>query len=236
MEIESFRAAVPLFENRSEAGRRLADALQQYRRRPDTLVAGISRGGLVVAAEIAGELELPLDVLCIRRLETPGHDMTMGALGDEGVRVVDELLVHALRIPAEAVETEVHRQSRELQRQKTMLGTDRLPPDVTGKTVIVVDDGVASGATMDVALAILRRRHAARVIVAVPVAPPLQCEILRKRADGVVCLETPEPFFGISYWYRDFKEVADQEMVPFLGERRVHRSLSVNHTPASSAT
>ena len=228
VDFESFRSIIPRFANRAEGGRRLAPKLSQYRRKPDTVVVGVPRGGVITAAAVAAELELPLDVLPVRRLETRGHrDLTMGALGPDDVRVLDRDLIKALHITSSAIAGETHRQGLELHRQQRLYRENRLPLDVAGLVVIVVDDGIDSGATITVALSILRRHHAARVVLAVPVAPPLQCKRFTTEADEVVCLYTPEPFFGIRYWYLDFKSVSDRDVLQSLDRSQQPVALSV---------
>ncbi len=221
MDVESFRSIVPRFADRSDGGRRLAKELRQYRGKPNTLVVGLPRGGVITAAAVAEELELPLDVLVIRRLETPGHpDLTMGAVGPDEVRVVAEDLVKALRMTPLAIETETHRQWVELHQEERLYRASRLPLDFSGKNVIVVDDGIGAGVMIDAALAVIRRHHAARIVIAVPVAPPLECERLRNEADEFICLEAPEPFFGIGYWYREYTPVEDRDVLRALQQNR----------------
>lgn len=214
MDVESFRNIVPLFGNREEAGRRLSRVLRQHRGKPDTVIAAVPHGGVIVAAALAEDLQLPVEVLPVRRLETPGHpDLVMGSIGPGDIRIIADPVVKALRISDPVISLETMRQAAELRRQMRIFRANELPLDFAGKTVIVVDDGIGSGATMDAALAVLRRHHAARIIVAVPVAPLMQAERLREKADELVCLESPGPFFGIGYWYRDFREIHDADVL-----------------------
>ena len=221
MELEPVTGIVPRFANRAEGGLRLARMLRHYRRKPDTLVVGVARGGLIAAAAVAGELALPLDVLVICRLETPGHqDLTMGAIGPDDVRILDRDLIKSMRLTQAAIVSETQRQWLEFRRRQRLYRDDRLPLDVFGKNVIVVDDGIDSGATINVALSIIHRHHAASIVVAVPVAPPRESVRLRNEADAFLCLYSPEPFFGIRYWYGDYSAPGDQDVLQALARCR----------------
>jgi putative phosphoribosyl transferase len=188
----------------------------------------VARSGVITAAAVAGELALPLDVLVICRLETPGHqDLTMGALGPDDVRILDRDLVKAMQLRQSAIASETRRQWLELRRRQRLYREDRLPLDVFGKSVIVVDDGIDSGATINVALSIIHRHHAAHVVVAVPVAPPRECVRLRSEADAFLCLYAPEPFFGIRYWYGDFRTVSDPDVRQAIARSRRPVALAV---------
>ena len=225
MDVESFRNIVPLFANRREAGRRLARSLRQYWRKPDTVIVAVPRGGVIVAAALAEDLALPVEILPIRRLETPGHpDLVMGSIGPGDVRILVDGVIKALKINDPVINLETMRQSAELRRQMRMFRANELPLDFAGKTVILVDDGIGSGATIDAALAVLRRHHAARIIVAVPIAPPLQLEHVREQTDEFICLESPGPFFGIGYWYHEFPKLTDADVMRALeGARELMR-------------
>ena len=221
MDVESFRNIVPLFANRREAGRRLAVALRQFWRKPDTVIVAVPRGGVIVAAALAEDLMLPVEILPIRKLETPGHpDLAMGSIGPGDVRILVDGVIKALRISDPVVSLETMRQSAELRRQMRMFRANELPLDFAGKTVILVDDGIGSGATLDAALAVLRRHHAARIVVAVPIAPPIELERLRGEVDEFICLESPGPFFGIGFWYHDFPKLNDADVLRALENTR----------------
>ena len=212
------------FADREEGGRRLAERLRQYKGKSDVIVIGLPRGGVVTAAVIAQELALPLDVLVVRKLGTPGQrELAMGAIGPEGVRILNEDIVEALRIRPEAIESEVQKQRAELDRRQRLFRGDRAPLEFAGKSVIIVDDGLATGSTMAAAIAVIRHHKPARTILAVPVAPIDTLAQFRSQVDELVCLETPEPFDAVGRWYRDFAQVEDEEVVTILRnfDRRV---------------
>ena len=203
--------------NRTEAGRALGAALKAYQGRRDLLVLALPRGGVPVACQIAAALKAPLDILVVRKLGTPGHEeLAMGAIASGGVRVLNREVVRARDIGDRVIENAVARELREVERRETAYRGERLRPAVEGKCVIVVDDGLATGATMRVALAALRVQKPSRIVVAVPVAPVETVTLLEREADEVVCLETPEPFWAIGQWYADFPQVSDDEVRELL--------------------
>jgi len=208
----------PAFSDRRAAGRELAAALAQ-RGYADPVVLGLPRGGVVVAAEVADRLRAPLDVVLVRKLGAPGQpELAAGAVVDGAAReiVLNEGIVAELGIPPEFIEEEARRELDVIEgRRKLWLG-GKPYPDLAGRSVIVVDDGIATGATMKAALVALRRRHPARLIVAVPVAPPSVTHAMRKLADEVVCLMEPELFGAIGYFYDDFIQVEDAEVSEIL--------------------
>lgn len=199
------------FRDRRDAGRRLAAVLGAYRG-PDTVVLGVPRGGVAVAAEVAAGLGASLDVVLAHKLGAPWQaELAIGAVTSEGdLRLLDEPALHALGVSAEYVEAETVRQRADMSRRLTAYRGERPPPELAGKTVIVVDDGVATGYTMRAALAGLRRLNPARLVAAVPVAPPSACAALAEVADEVVCLLTPAAFGAVGAWYRDFDQVDDE--------------------------
>jgi putative phosphoribosyl transferase len=204
-------------DDRSAAGRELARALQSYRHRADVLVLALPRGGVPVAYEVAESLQVPLDLMLVRKLGAPGQrELAMGAIASGSVRVLNSDIVSALAISDEALERVTAEEQRELARREYAYRGTRAAPTILDRCVILVDDGVATGATMRAAIASLRQQHPRRIVVATPVAPPDTVAALRSEADEVVCLETPEPFLAIGYWYRDFSQISDQEVRTLL--------------------
>lgn len=215
------------FENRAHAGRLLAANLQEYRGRPDVLVLGLPRGGVPVAFEVAQTLGAPLDVYLVRKLGVPGHaELAMGAIASGGVRVLNQGRVRSMRISPQQLEAVTRAEEAELRRQERVYRGDRPPPAVSGRTVILVDDGLATGATMQAAVAALRSAGPKEVVVAVPVAPPETCAELEAEADRVVCAVTPEPFYAVGAWYRDFSQTSDDEVRELLRRNQAVRSES----------
>jgi predicted phosphoribosyltransferase len=209
------------FADRAEGGHRLAEALKHYRRKENTIVVALPRGGVVTGAAIAGDLDLPLDVLIVRKLGTPGHEeLAMGAIGSGGVRVLNQDVVATLRIPAGIIDAVTKREEIELERRERLYRGKKAPLHFAGKTVIVVDDGLATGSTMFAAVAVIRQHKPARVVLAVPVAPMDTLERFRLVVDELVYLETPEPFQAVGYWYVDFAQVDDEEVIETLARAR----------------
>jgi putative phosphoribosyl transferase len=205
------------YKNRVEAARELAICLTPYAGRADLLVLGLPRGGVPVAYEIAQTLKAPLDLMLVRKLGLPGHEeLAMGAIAMGGIRVLNAEVVEGLGVPAAVIDTVAVAELRELQRRERVYRGDRPVPDFEGQCVILVDDGLATGATMRAAIAAVRQHTPARVVVAVPVAPAAVVVSLRQEADDVICLATPEPFFGIGQWYEDFAQVTDEEVRQLL--------------------
>ncbi|HEX4204394.1 MAG TPA: phosphoribosyltransferase [Ktedonobacteraceae bacterium] len=208
-----------VYRDRHDAGKRLAELLRAYAHRPDVLVLALPRGGVPVAYEVARALNAPLDVFIVRKLGVPGHEeFAMGAIASGGVRVLNDDVIHALRIPEQVVEAVATREQRELERRERLYRDGRPAPDVKGHTVILIDDGLATGATMRAALQALRQRGPARLIVAVPVAAPSTCLELRSEADDVICARTPDPFFGVGWWYQNFEQTSDEEVHNLLAQ------------------
>jgi predicted phosphoribosyltransferase len=215
------------FENRGQAGRILAVQLAEYRGRPDVLVLGLPRGGVPVAFEVAQALGAPLDVYLVRKLGVPGHaELAMGAIASGGVRVVNQAMLRSLRISPQQLDAVIRAEEAELRRQERVYRGDRPPPDVSGRTAILVDDGLATGATMQAAVAALRSAGPKEVVVAVPVAPPETCAELKAEADRVVCALTPEPFYAVGAWYRDFSQTSDDEVRELLRRNQAVRAAS----------
>jgi predicted phosphoribosyltransferase len=213
------------FRDRREAGRLLAQPLGAYANRGDVLVLALPRGGVPVAYEVARALQAPLDVLLVRKLGLPGHEeLAIGAVATGGIRVLDPSLLQQFGISSEVLERIAERETRELQRRERAYRGELPPREVKDKTVIVVDDGLATGSSMRAAVRALRQRGPAAIVVAVPVAPPSTRESLREEADEVVCVRTPEPFAAVGQWYDDFSQTSDEEVSELLGaagERRL---------------
>lgn len=206
-----------LYQDRVEAGQRLGRALERFRG-PDTLVLGIPRGGVVVAAEVARELDAPLDVVIARKIGAPYQpELAIGAVvsGNGGV-LLDEPMVRYFQVSDAYIQRETERQEAEIRRQMALYRGDLPAPEVSGKTVIVVDDGIATGYTLRAALAGLRRQSPEKLVVAVPVGPTRSCEEFEELADEVICLRMPEPFMAVGAWYVDFGQTEDEEVIRLL--------------------
>jgi putative phosphoribosyl transferase len=202
-----------VFRDRRHAGRVLAEELRHYAGRSDVLVLALPRGGVPVGYEIARALGAPLDVFLVRKLGVPGHEeFAMGAIAPGGVVVLSEELVLELGITQRAVSEVIAREQQELARRERLYRGDSPLPALRDRTVILVDDGLATGSTMRAAAAALRRLHAGRIVVAVPVAAPQACEEFRGEVDEVVCARTPEPFRAVGEWYEDFSQTSDEEV------------------------
>jgi putative phosphoribosyl transferase len=205
------------FRDRRDAGRELARRLDRYAGRADAIVLGLARGGMPVAHEVARALDLPLDVFLVRKLGAPGREeLAMGAIASGGVRVINPDVTNALDLPEEAVASAATREQRELERQEHAYRDGGSPAPVTGRTVILVDDGLATGASMRAAVEALRQRGPAAIIVAVPIAPLRTCSELERTADAVVCAHTPEPFHAVGAWYEEFDQTTDDEVRELL--------------------
>jgi putative phosphoribosyl transferase len=205
------------FRDRTEAGRRLAAALGHYAGRSDVLVLALPRGGVPVAYEVAKALGAPLDVFVVRKLGVPGQpEFAMGAIATGGVRVLNRDVVTGLGIPPQMIDAVAERELVELERRERAYRGARPAPDVTGRIVILVDDGLATGATMRAAAAALKSQRPARVVVAVPTASREACDEFRAEVDEVVCAETPPHFVAVGRWYEDFRETSDDEVRDLL--------------------
>jgi len=209
------------FRHRAEAGRLLASRLREYAGRDDVVVLGLPRGGVPVAAEIARALDAPLDVFLVRKLGVPGHEeLAFGAIATGGMRVLNQPFLEQLALPAEWIEAIDAKERRELERRERAYRGERPPPDLAGRTVILVDDGLATGATMLAAVRAVKLDDPARVVVAVPVADPEVCRALGTEADDIVCLHTPEQLGAVGAWYEDFSQTADEEVRDLLRHSR----------------
>ncbi len=213
------------FPDRRAAARRLASKLTAYAGRSDAVVVGLPRGGVVTAFEIADQLHLPLDIVVVRKLGTPGQEeLAMGAVA-RNITIVNEEVVKMLRIAKSTVDEIAKKERDEVTRRESELRGARPPFDMKGKTVIVADDGLATGSTMRAAVVALRRRNPAKIILAVPVAPPDVLKHFQNEVDEVICLAMPQPFGAVAFWYDSFEPVSDREVVDLL-ERTAQRELS----------
>ena len=207
------------FADRHDAGRRLAEKLTAYAGRSDTLVLGLPRGGIPVASEVAIRLELPLDVFLVRKLGVPGHpELAMGAIAAGGVEVLSHDLIQDLGIPPALVEQVAVRERLELERRDAVYRGGRRPPVVRDRIVVLVDDGLATGSTMEAAILALRQQSPSRIVVGVPVGAKETCDRLQRPdlADEVVCVSTPEPFAAVGLWYQEFGQTSDDEVKEYL--------------------
>jgi putative phosphoribosyl transferase len=217
------------FFNRIEAGKFLAENLSAYSNRDDVLVLALPRGGVPVAAEVAKRLNAPLDVFVVRKLGVPDHaELAMGAIASGGVRVINRDVVEALQIPEIVSDAVAAQEQEELARRERAYRDDLPAPDVEGKTVILVDDGIATGSTMLAAVAALRQLKAARIVVAAPVIAGLTYYQIRRAADDVAAVMVPEDFYGVGQWYEDFSQTTDDEVRQLLAQAAAtRRSVSV---------
>jgi predicted phosphoribosyltransferase len=209
------------FRDRVDAGKALAEHLRKYAGRPDVIVLALPRGGVPVAYEVAKALGAPLDVFIVRKLGVPGHEeYAMGAVASGGVRVLNEDVVRGLGLSDAAIDRVIARELAELNRREQLYRGERPEPDLKGRTVILVDDGLATGSTMKAAVKALEARGPARIVVAVPIAARDTCEALAREVDEVVCAVTPEPFHAVGLWYDDFRQTSDEEVHHLLDRGR----------------
>ena len=213
-----------IFQDRTDAGRQLAEELLSYAGRDDVIVLALPRGGVPVAFEVAQRLGVPLDVFVVRKLGVPGHEeLAMGAIASGGVRVLNEDVLYVLPDAQSIVEMVTAIECEELKRRERDYRSDRPAPEVRGRNVILVDDGLATGATMRAAAAALRQQGAAKIIVAVPVGAPITCHEIKSVADDVVCLQTPDSFMGVGQYYEDFSQTTDEEVRDLLAASASNR-------------
>lgn len=210
-----------IFQNRTEAGLALAKRLTSYANREDVIVLGIPRGGVIVAYEVARELNAPLDVFMLRKLGVPGYEeLAFGAIASGGVRVLHRKVIGALGLSNLDIELVTAMEKRELKRREVAYRGERPPLLLKGRTVIAVDDGIATGASMRAGLTALRQLEPAHIMVAVPVAPPSACKLLKREVDELVCLYTPLFFRGVGEFYADFSQVSDAEVIELLNRAK----------------
>jgi putative phosphoribosyl transferase len=215
--LEGMAAGPMRFRNRSEAGRLLAELLRRYASRDDVIVLALPRGGVPVAHDVARALGAPLDVFLVRKLGVPGQEeFAMGAIATGGALVLDEDVVRTLGISRQELGRVISAEQRELQRREAAYRAGRDPPNLEGKTVILVDDGLATGSTMRAAALAVRQQRPARIVVAVPVAAAETCDEFRGDVDEIVCALTPEQFRAVGLWYDDFSQTSDEEVRELL--------------------
>jgi putative phosphoribosyl transferase len=217
-----------IYKDRRDAGKRLACSLEQFAGRADVVVLALPRGGVPVGFEVAEALGAPLDVFIVRKLGVPGHEeYAMGAVASGGVIVLNEEATRSLRIPASMIEGVAAREQKEIVRRDRLYRGDRPPLDVRDKTIIIVDDGLATGSTMRAAVAALRNRSPKRIIVAVPVGAESSCDQLREVADEVICPSMPEPFEAVGLWFENFEQTSDAEVHELLDRSVSRRPINV---------
>ncbi len=228
-----------IFLNRDDAGSRLAKELHAYAGRNDVLVLGIPRGGVPVAFQVAAELVVPLDVFVVRKLGTPAQpELAFGAIASGGIRILDAQIVESMGISEAEIERITAEESKELDRRERAYRGGRAPLNIRNKTVILVDDGIATGASTRAAIAALRELKPAKIVLAAPVAPASTCRHLRQEVDYFVCLETPEPFYAIGAFYEDFSQVSDEEVTTLLrlnNEQCGHQVAAAAHATRKGA-
>jgi putative phosphoribosyl transferase len=215
-----------IFPNRLEAGRQLAQKLEKYAGRDDVIVLGLPRGGVPVANEVARHLGAPLDVFIVRKLGVPGfEELAAGAIASGGVRVLNEDVMRAIPHADQAIETVTARETAELHRREQLYREDRAPQELRDRIAILVDDGLATGATMRAAVKALRQREAAKIVVAVPVGPPDTCHEIEEQADETICLSTPAFFQAVGQYYDDFSQTTDEDVRELLARGSYERSI-----------
>jgi putative phosphoribosyl transferase len=212
-----------IFANRKEAGQKLAKRLQGYANREDVIVLGTPRGGVPVAYEVAMALKAPLDIFVLRKLGVPGHEeLAFGAIASGGIRILEHDTIESFGLTKAQVERVTEAEKRELERRERAYRHGRPPLAVAGRTVILVDDGIATGASMRAAIQALRQMKPAALVIATPVAPHSTCNRLKGEVNDVVCVEMPELFYGVGQFYHDFSEVTDDEVIADLDRASRH--------------
>jgi putative phosphoribosyl transferase len=225
-----------IFKNRQEAGQRLASRLGKYANREDVMVLGVPRGGVPVASEVATALNLPLDIFVLRKLGVPGHEeLAFGAIGSGGVRVLDREVVKSAGLSDSVIELVTRAERTELARREQIYRGGRPLLDVRGKTVILVDDGIATGSSLRAGVRALRQMQPAAIVIAAPVAPRSTVNHLRREVDDVVCAAIPERFYGVGQFYHDFSQVSDGEVNELLDRASRQRDEQQHHDAGTSA-
>ena len=224
------------FHDRKEAGKLLAAQLAAYANQQDVIVLALPRGGVPVGFEIAQALHVPLDVIVVRKLGVPGQEeLAMGAIATGGICILNKDVVQFLNIPDEVIDDITAQELQELERREHLFRGERPAYDVGGRTVILVDDGIATGATMHAAVAAIKQRQPTRIIIAVPTAAPSTCYEFAAEVDEVVCVIRPEPFIAVGYWYRQFSQTSDEEVRSLL-ERANQGTSTIPRRPQNTPT
>jgi len=212
-----------LFTDRRDAGRKLAKKLAAYANRSDVLVLALPRGGVPVAYEVALALHAPLDIFIVRKLGLPGHEeLAMGAIATGGALVINQDVVRTFNVPQGLIEAVAKKELKELERRERVFRGDRPMREIRGKTVVLIDDGLATGASMHAAILGIRSKQPARIVAAVPTAALETCEAFKQKVDEMICATTPEPFYGVSRWYEEFSQTSDEEVQSLLEEASQH--------------
>ena len=223
-----------LFRDRSDAGKKLARELLRYAGRGDVIVLALPRGGVPIGFEIARALGVPLDVFVVRKLGLPFHEeLAMGAIASGGARLLNDEVIDMYAISDDEIDRVVESETRELERRERLYRGDRPFPHLRNRTVILVDDGLATGSTMRAAVMALREENPERIVVAVPVAASDTCDAFRDGSDEIICLETPEPFGAVGLWYHNFDQISDEEVHALLTRCR-HATRDVARTPRAN--
>jgi putative phosphoribosyl transferase len=217
------------FADRTDAGRKLAEELAKFAGEKNLLILGLPRGGVPVAFEVAKALRAPLDVFVVRKLGVPGQEeLAMGAIASGGVRVLNEEIIRSLDIFEDQIARVAANEQRELERREFVYRSGRGAPEISGKTILLIDDGLATGATMRAAVHAVKALNPSKLVVAVPTAAPDTCALLKKMVDETICLITPTPFGGVGAWYRDFSQTSDREVQQLLKESEEFAVQTVN--------
>jgi putative phosphoribosyl transferase len=218
-----------LFQNRTIAGQVLAQKLLDYANRSDVIILALPRGGVPVAFEVAQTLNAPLDVLVVRKLGVPEQEeLAMGAIASGGVRIINEHIINLVNISEDKIARVAAQEERELERRERLYRGDRPELDLQERIVILVDDGLATGATMWAAVASVRRQHPVKIVIAVPVAASTTCQELQVAVDEIVCAATPDPFYSVGLWYKDFPQTTDDQVRQLLATAQTsHQSLTL---------
>ena len=224
------------FRDRKEAGKLLAAQLAAYANQQDVIVLALPRGGVPVGFEIAQALHVPLDVIVVRKLGVPGQEeLAMGAIATGGIRILNKDVVQFLNIPDEVIDHVTAHELQELERREHRYRGEHPAYDISGRKVILVDDGIATGATMHAAVAAIKQRHPSRIIIAVPTAAHSTCDEFAAEVDEVICVIRPEPFIAVGYWYRQFSQTSDEEVRSLL-EQANQRTSIIPRRPRNTPT